>query len=126
MNAVAQKTITTITMPELNPGEIYKGILVSETGQPLHHLIEIPCGKDASFEQSRAITKTLGGSLPSRKEGPLLRASDPGGLRGAFWLDEPSAGDESYAWCQLFYDGCQYLTHKTSPLRARAVRRVAI
>ena len=126
MNDVAPKPVTTIALPELKAGEIYKGILVNEAGQPLHHLIEIPCGEDAAWEKSREIVQDLGGSLPKFAEGALLRASDPRGLTGAFWLDEPYAGDESYAWYQSFDDGYQGTSPKHYSLRARAVRRVAI
>ena len=40
------------------------------------------------------------------------------------WTATPRAGDERYAWMQLFYDGDQLTTPKGYDYRAVAVRRV--
>ena len=66
--------------------------------------------------------------LPSRLESLLLFGSLAGDLQKTwYWTSTQYAGDDEYAWIQLFTNGNQYGYHReASRSRARAVRRVPI
>jgi hypothetical protein len=63
--------------------------------------------------------------LPARRELNLLYANVPELFEKVWhWSSTQFAGNSITAWVQYFGDGHQSLTHKTSELRARAVRRL--
>ncbi len=118
--------MNTITLPELNEGEIYAGILLNESGAPQHHLILLPGDNNkANWQTQIDWAKSIGGELPTRSEQSLLFANcKPHFQQDWHWSgEEYSAGG---AWCQDFYVGGQYGYRKNDELRARAVRRLII
>lgn len=61
--------MNTITLPELNEGEIYAGILLNESGAPQHHLILLPGdNNEANWQTQTDWAKSIGGELPTRAE----------------------------------------------------------
>ena len=118
--------MNTITLPELNEGEIYAGILLNESGAPQHHLILLPGdNNEASWQTQIDWAKSIGGELPTRAEQSLLFANcKPHFQQDWYWSSEEySAGG---AWYQYFFSGDQYFGHEDYELRARAVRRLPI
>ena len=118
--------MNTITLPELNEGEIYAGILLNESGAPQHHLILLPGDNNgASWQTQIDWAKSIGGELPTRAEQSLLFANcKPHVQQDWYWSSEGySAGG---AWCQHFGNGYQNGSLKNGVLRARAVRRLII
>ncbi len=118
----------TITMPELNPGEIYAGILLGKDGEPDQHLILLPGqAKEATFKQAQQFAADVGGDLPTRREQSLLFANLPEQFEKDWhWSGTLRAGYSYYAWCQYFSSGGQDNTSKSAELFARAVRRSVI
>lgn len=116
-----------IALPKTGKNEIYKGIIVDEHGKPLRHVIEI-VGNHGSANWARAgeIANKAGAKRPDRREGALLRASDPRGQTGWFWLDEEYEGDADYAYAQFFGYGDQYDCHKVNEFKVRLVRSISI
>ena len=117
----------TITLPDLNAGEIYAGLIINDTGS-MHHVILLDGDADeASHQEQLAWAKSIGGDLPTRQEQSLLFANCKKHFkRDWYWsadLYEPSSG---YAWCQDFYDGGQDGNYLSAGLRARAVRRLPV
>lgn len=119
----------TFTIPSLNEGEHYAGIVLDpESSQPTHHLILLP-GEAKSITWPDALTwaEQAGGALPTRQEQALLYANLKPHFKGDWhWSGEQHAGHEAFAWCQYFGDGYQGSGHKDDELRARAVRRLPI
>ena len=123
----APKTASTFTLPALAKDETYKGLIVSESGKPLHHVIEISVPTpNLPWDQAMVFTKKRGADLPSLREGSLLRASDAKGQSGWFWMNEECEADSVYAYAQGFGDGGQGYCRKSFACRVRLVRRVAI
>lgn len=118
--------MNTITLPELNEGEIYAGILLNESGAPQHHLILLPGdNNEASWQTQIDWAKSIGGELPTRAEQSLLFAN----CKQHFQQDWHWSGEEDSAggaWYQYFGLGFQYYGRKGNELRARAVRRLII
>lgn len=115
--------VNMITLPKLRGGEIYKGLIVDETGKPLRHIIELvgaPVNKP--WAEACALAKQKGYALPDRRESALLRASDPRGQSGLFWTSEQYEGYADYAWAQLFGNGLQSSYRKGYEFRVRLVR----
>jgi len=82
---------------------------------------------DKNWNDAQAWAKEKGGTLPSRIDALVLFQNLREHFKeAAYWTDAPYAGDESYAWYQYFFNGSQNHDHKSSTLRARAVRRIAI
>lgn len=118
--------MNTITLPELNEGEIYAGILLNESGAPQHHLILLPGdNNDANWQTQTDWAKSIDGDLPTRAEQSLLFANCKQHFqKNWYWSgEEYSAGG---AWCQVFTCGFRTSVPKHSELRARAVRRLII
>lgn len=119
----------TFTIPSLNEGEHYAGIVLDpESSQPTHHLILLP-GEAKSITWPDALTwaEQAGGALPTRQEQALLYANLKPHFKGDWhWSGEQGAGLEASAWCQDFLSGGQLYYHKFNELRARAVRRLPI
>ena len=118
----------TITLPELNDGEFYAGLILKEDGSPDYHLIGLPGELDAAIHaQAMVWAKECGGDLPNRRELNLLRANARQHFQNDwYWSNEQHAAHSSYAWFQYFKDGDQGYWGKGSKLRARAVRRLSI
>ena len=112
----------------LKKGEIYAGIILGKDGAPDQHLILLPGqANDVSFADAGKWAKKAGGELPTRREQALLFANCKELFdQRAYWSSEQYSADPAYAWYQDFYDGHQFTDHKTSELRARAVRRLPI
>ncbi|MBS1188938.1 MAG: hypothetical protein H6R10_730 [Rhodocyclaceae bacterium] len=113
---------------EINPGEHYAGLIVGKDGEPSYHLILLPGqADDITWDKAKDWAKEAGGELPTRREQALLYAN----LKEQFeerwyWSGEINASAAEYAWSQTFYDGYQSYGHRSSKLRARAVRRLEI
>ena len=123
----SSKKPVVITLPVLGKSEIYKGLIVDESGKPLRHVMEI-VGKfgNATWDKALDIAKKAGGALADRREGALLRASDPRGQSGLFWLSEQCEGYSDFAWAQYFNDGDQSTFRKSGKFRVRVVRTIPI
>jgi hypothetical protein len=127
--ASAAEVAAPFAIPKLAKGEKYAGILLNEDGTPAHHLVLLPgvSKKDLNWEDAKAWAKKEGGELPTRREQSLLFANAKQHIEGRWhWSSEQYAGFDDYAWCQDFLYGGQSYDHEGDPLRARAVRRVAI
>lgn len=116
-----------ITIPTLNEGEAYAGIVVLK-GTPTHHLVLLPGDlAQADWKKAVAWAKEQGGELPTRREQALLFANAPEEFeRDWYWSGEQHAAHPDCAWFQLFTDGYQDSYGIVSELRARAVRRLII
>lgn len=107
-------------------GGLYAGLTLHDG--KLHALVLLPGERESvDWKTATAWAKRKRGVLPSRFDQLVLFD----GLKGQFqadwyWSGTRHAGDESYAWSQLFLSVYQYGSIKSSQLRARAVRRVAI
>ena len=113
---------------ELQPGELYTGLILGGEGVPSHYLILLPGDADnVTWDQAKAFAAKAGGELPTRREQSLLFAN----LKDQFeqrwyWSCEQHAAHDDDAWLQLFDNGYQYYDNKSAGLRARAVRRLPI
>ena len=112
----------------LQPGEVYAGIVLGKDGAPDHHLFLLPA-KAEQLTWNKAIewAQAQGGNLPTRQEQAILY----GNLKHEFerdwyWSCEQHAVDSDYAWMQSFGYGTQTSVRKANELRARAVRRLSI
>jgi hypothetical protein len=58
----------TITLPNLEQGEIYAGIILTSDGAPSHHLILLPGDNgDDNWADQTEWAKSIGGELPTRR-----------------------------------------------------------
>lgn len=125
----AKKTkpvVATLARPALEKGEEYIGAIIGADGKG-HHIILLPGDELGTHADMLAWAKKQGGDLPDRVEQALLfRDHRSKFQRDWYWSGKQLAGDESYAWCQLFTDGYQDWNHVSDLCRARAVRRVPI
>lgn len=124
----AQKSpAVTITIPALNEGEHYAGIVLKD-GVPAHHLILLPGDHDdTTWAKAQAWAKEQGGELPTRQEQSLLFANAKQHFQSDwYWSGETHASTAVCAWYQGFNDGYQNFGHKDFDGRARAVRRFPI
>ena len=119
--------MTTITTPELNPGETYAGALINPDGTG-HHIIILPTLlPKLTWDQSLKAAADAGGDLPTRPEAAHIFAQvKKRPQSGWHWTNEQYAGDSDYAWTQLFGHGDQYHWHKDHAFPAVLVRREAI
>lgn len=121
-----QKVSATITIPDLAEGEINLGLLF-EGAKPKHWVILLPGDKEGSHEEMKEFAEKAGGELPTRKEQALAFANGAEHFEeDYYWSLEQPAGRSGYAWCQTFGDGGQDWGHRSTPCRARAVRRVPV
>ena len=128
MNTVAEKAVAapvTITLPELNEGEKYAGIVLKD-GVPSHHLILLPGDKDdGNWPDAIEWAKERGGELPTKQEQSILYGNLPDEFqKDWYWSGTEFSSDD--AWCLHFYDGFQNFCDKDTGIRARAVRRLVI
>jgi hypothetical protein len=116
-----------ITLPTLNAGEAYAGIIL-EDGEPSHHLILLPGEiENATWKDAMEWAAEHGGELPARREQSLLYANLKEQFKETwYWSSEEHASDSDCAWTQHFGGGNQAWNDKGNEFRARAVRRVKI
>jgi len=126
--AVRALTPLAFTIPELNAGEGYAGILLDKSGKPTAHLIEIAVrNQEGTHAEQTAWAHTVGGELPDLQEGALLYANRKHAHEQRYyWTRELRAGCADCAWLQYFGNGYQDFNHKGNRSRACAVRRVPI
>ncbi|MDX9843629.1 MAG: DUF1566 domain-containing protein [Aquabacterium sp.] len=132
IEALQSATSFTYGIPEamidLKAGERYAGIVLSEDGEPAHHLVLLPGeAEDVTWEQAKEWAAKQGGDLPTRQEQALLFAN----LKSQFkpnwhWSNQAHETNSSWAWYQTFSNGNQTLSSQDYELRARAVRRLVI
>ena len=126
--AAEQKSpAVSITIPALNEGEHYAGIILKD-GMPTHHLILLPGDlDDTTWAKAQAWAKEQGGDLPTRQEQSLLFANTKQHFESDwYWSGETHASDAGCAWGQDFNGGSQDYDLKDDSSRARAVRRLVI
>ena len=118
----------TITLPELNDGEFYAGLILKEDGSPDYHLIGLPGELEAAnHADAAAWAKSIGGDLPTCRELNLLRANARQHFKDSwYWSNEQRAAGSDSAWCQYFAYGSQDYNGKGLKLRACAFRRLSI
>ena len=114
-----------INLPELAEGETYVGCIGDALGN-LHHIILLPGDNDeATHESQLEWAKSIGGDLPSRIEQAMLFANHRDQFKNDwYWSNEQHNAEFGWAWYQYFRSGNQLNYHRSSALRARAVRRV--
>lgn len=111
----------------LQPGEVYAGIILGKNNEPDHHVFLLPGYTSSPWDAAKAWADKIGGMLPTRREQSLLFANCKDEFQGDwYWSSEQHASDASYAWFQLFGRGGQGRLHTAYTLRARAVRRLII
>ena len=114
----------------LNPGEVFAGLILGADGAPDHYLVLLPGDiADTSWQQAIdwARQQHPNGDLPTRREQALLFANLATEFKPrAYWSNEQHAAGSGNAWCHYFIDGIQDDYDKSAKLRARAVRRLAI
>ena len=113
---------------ELRQGERYAGLITAKDGECSYHLILLPGdADDINWENAKAWAAGQGGELTTRREQSLLFANlrDQFENRG-YWSCEQHSSEPGWAWRQGFGSGVQGSGHKSTELRARAVRRLII
>lgn len=113
----------------LQPGEIYAGLILGKNGTPDYHLFLRPekPEKTLSWADAMEWAKSIGYELPTRQDQSLLFANCQSEFENAwYWSSEQHAHDDDYAWLQNFDHGYQSGSRKSYTDRARAVRRVPI
>ena len=108
---------------ELQPGEVYVGLILGSDEEPSYHLILLPGqATDVTWEDAKAWAAKAGGELPTRREQRMLIANAKQHFEEEwYWSSEQYSARR--AWIQFFYDGSQSSSVKSAELRARAVRR---
>jgi hypothetical protein len=112
----------------LQPGEIYAGIVLGQNGTGDHHLFLLPAKTEPlTWDKAVSWAESVGGSLPTRQEQAILY----GNLKHEFeprwyWSSTQHADGSDCAWMQTFSNGYQDDTRKSCECRARAVRRLLI
>jgi len=106
-------------------GGIHAGLSIHDN-EPVH-LVLLPGEFTGTWTEALAWANKLDAELPTRMD--LLAMWN--NVRGEFekywyWSCEQSASYPDYAWYQYFGFGYQDFYPKTSGMRARAVRRLAI
>lgn len=116
-----------ITIPELNKGEIYAGTIIRPDGSG-HHIILLDGDNDeADYNAQMEWAKSIGGDLPDRVEQSILFAYLKDRFKKSWYCSNTqNAAYADCAWFQDFLYGHQYDYYENGPLRARAVRRIAI
>lgn len=113
---------------QLQPGEVYAGVVLRGDGTPDYHLVLLPHKPDGdlAWQAAKDWAQSVGGELPTLSELSLLYANHKARFEPSwYWSCVPHATDGSYAWCQGFSNGRQGSYHKGDELSARAVRRFA-
>ena len=118
---------TVLTLPQLQPGERYAGLLLNPDGSPSHHLVLLAATPDKRLDwhAAKAWAEAAGVDLPTRHEQSLLFANCRDAFEAAwYWSGEAYEGDGAYAWFQYFGYGLQSFSRTSYEGRVRAVRRV--
>ena len=113
----------------LQPGEVYAGLILGEGGEKDYHLILLPqTVPSTTWQKAKAWAKSVGGALPDRRELRLLWVNAKQEFEDAwYWSSETHASLSDCAWMQDFGSGSQHgYGRKDTTFRARAVRRLAI
>ena len=106
---VAQITPNPISvLPLLNQGETFLGAYCGPDGE-IVRVILLPEEKaPSSWKSAMEWAKDLGGDLPNRVEQAMLFSYLRDQFKRAwYWSNQLHESDDSYAWCQYFYDGNQ-------------------
>jgi hypothetical protein len=108
-------------------GGTYAGITTSKTGEvyALVLLADKPTG-GLNWKDALAWAKSLDAEVPNRVESAMLFANLPDAFEKEWHWTSEQDSDAVYAWCQSFYHGYQYATHKSYGGRVRAVRRLPL
>ncbi len=116
-----------LQIPPLAEGELYIGAIGDAAGN-LYHVILLPGDNDdATHEAQLAWAKSIGGDLPNRIEQAMLWANHRDQFqKDLYWSNETHHSESGWAWYQGFSYGGQYNDHRSTELRARAVRRLPI
>ena len=112
---------------DLALGEHYAGAVLDANGQHMHHLVLMAAKPEGDLNWTAALewAEEAGGALPTRQEQALLFANCKPHLTPRWhWSCEEHETEASDAWLCSFYDGYQYLRHKSYEGGAVAVRRV--
>ena len=117
-----------ISIPDLNEGERYVGVIISADGTKQHHVILLPGEVDnTDWKKSMKWAESIGGELPDRVESALLFATMKDEFKPElYWTRELYEPDSGYAWFQIFSYGSQLSHYLSAGLRARAVRRLPV
>lgn len=112
----------------LRPGEVYAGLILGQNGEKDYHLILLPqTVPSTTWQKAKAWAKSVGGSLPDRRELRLLWVNAKAEFEDVwYWSSETHASDSGFAWMQYFHYGLQLSYREGYAYRARAVRRLAI
>ena len=112
----------------LNPGEVYAGLILGQNGEADYHLILLPGeAESVTWAKAKAFAKKAGGTLPDRRELRLLWVNAKQEFQpNWYWSSEQHASYSDCAWMQLFLSGGQDFDRKDFTFRARAVRRLPI
>ena len=134
--AAPKKTNTIPKIGSAFAGGIFAGIVAGQDGQPDYYLVHATVDfeiDDINWQGAIEAAKTPinsfhDWSLPNRHEARLLAINSPDSFdKGTwYWTATQHAGNDGYAWVQLFDDGNQYADLKSDEYRARAVRRLSI
>ena len=112
---------------ELQPGEHYAGLILSDDGTPDYHLVLLaPAPEERmAWEAAVAWASQQGGALPNRREQSLLFANSKAQFDSAwYWSCEQHEDDGACAWNQNFFNGAQDYGRTSYEARVRAVRRI--
>lgn len=112
----------------LNPGEVYAGLLLGQNGEPDQHIFLLPGeAAHATWKTQLAWAKKQGGRLPNRREQSLLFANCKEHFKPEYyWSGMQHAAGSYCAWAQGFSYGYQDHYRHSYEFRARAVRSVPI
>lgn len=116
-----------ITLPELQPGEHYAGVILDAQGQVQHHLVLLAAVPTArlNWQDAMAWAESVGGTLPTRQEQSLLFANCQEQFKAEwYWSGEQDGA--SFAWSCDFGYGYQYYDLKSYEGCARAVRLIPL
>lgn len=119
-------------IPELAAGERYVASISNlNSSQPMHIILLPNNGATGDWETQMHWAKNCGGCLPNRVELAILWTNYRHLFKGNvywscdefYWLGDHSHGT-GFAWSQDFKYGHQNNYHKSTLLRAFAVRRI--
>jgi hypothetical protein len=98
---VAAAAVLSITLPALEDGEKYAGLILNEDGSPSHHVVLLDGDTSLTWKKAVEWAKKQGGELPTRREQSLLFANCGAEFkRDWYWSGEQRAEDADYAWGQ--------------------------
>jgi hypothetical protein len=124
---VAVAAVLSITLPALEDGEKYAGLILNEDGSPSHHVVLLDGDTSLTWKKAVEWAKKQGGELPTRREQSLLFANCGAEFKKDwYWSGEQLAEVADFAWHQHFISGYQYWDYVSDRFRARAVRRAPI